>query len=40
MIANMTMPELIAAYIVLALAVGVLFGCAARAAGGSADGDA
>jgi len=39
MIERMTMPELIAGYIVLALIVGVLFGFAARAAGGS-DGDA
>jgi hypothetical protein len=40
MIAQMSMGELIAGYIVLALIVGILFGCAARAAGGSADGDA
>lgn len=40
MIANMTLPELIAGYIVLALVVGILFGCAARAAGGPAGDDA
>lgn len=40
MIANMTLPEIVAGYIVLALIVGILFGCAARAASGPADGDA
>lgn len=40
MIAAMTMPELIAGYCVLALVVGMLFGFAARAAGGANDGDA
>jgi hypothetical protein len=40
MIAHMSLPELVAGYIVLALVVGCLFGCAARAASGPADDDA